>query len=569
MSPIRFLKWIQAACFPAILISLWTFNIFGFNEPNLKQSGNKKPFQHDVAVTVKLVQVYVTDKEGQPITDLKKDDFLIYDQGKLKEITEFEKHLLSLPEVMRKPTVKKNALPENAKTPPAKALPERKKTEAAPASSKMNRKFILFFDFAFNNAKGILKSKEAALHFMDTKLLPEDKVAVLSYAIPHGLTVHEFLTANHPKAREVIESFGAKEIAGRAHNVELKYWINAGGDKEARYPQADYSVRFSLGVRQLGYERNIYKQQARHFSTCIEELSKALRYIPGYKNIFFFSSGIAGSILYGKPTFPKMHTQLADGLGETAFRDKYENMLKGLSSSNSIVHTISTEEYDTLAHRDADIQGATALKRMSKESGGRHYGNISDYETIMEELQNRTGSYYVLGYYVSEKWDGRYHKLDVKVKKKGCKVHAQGGYYERKPFTEYSKLEKQLHLVDLALNERPLFQDPVHFPLEAVWNPDDEATALKLKLSLPEWSLGEISGKEVEIVSLIFDEKDDVAGMQREPADFSKQAAWEFQHTSHFSVPPGKYRCRVVIRNLQTGQAAVGACKVDIPDTKK
>jgi len=35
-----------------------------------------------------------------------------------------------------------------------------------PPRELLNRKFFLLFDFAYNNAKGILKAKQAALHFI-------------------------------------------------------------------------------------------------------------------------------------------------------------------------------------------------------------------------------------------------------------------------------------------------------------------------------------------------------------------------------------------------------------------
>ena len=52
--------------------------------------------EHDVTVTLNLVQVYVTDKEGNPVTDLEKDDFEITDKGKHKPITDFEKQVLAV-----------------------------------------------------------------------------------------------------------------------------------------------------------------------------------------------------------------------------------------------------------------------------------------------------------------------------------------------------------------------------------------------------------------------------------------------------------------------------------------
>jgi hypothetical protein len=121
--------------------------------------------------------------------------------------------------------------------------------------------------------------------------------------------------------------------------------------------------------------------------------------------------------------------------------------------------------------------------------------------------------------------------------------------------------------VDLALTERPLFQDPIHFLLEAISSTGNEDYNLMLKLKIPKENLNEISGKKVEIVSLIFDENDNVVELEREELDFSKQSAKEFHYTSQLSVPPGRYKCRVVIRNLETGRGAVGASSVEIPDS--
>ncbi|MGB7294437.1 MAG: hypothetical protein WBC70_02525, partial [Candidatus Aminicenantales bacterium] len=120
--------------------------------------------RHEVAVTLKLVQVYVTDKKGNPVLDLSKDDFIVYDEGQKQALTEFERHVLRLP------GGKEETPPEVVETP------------APPARDLMPRKFFLFLDFAFNNAKGIDKTKEAALHFIDTQLQPTDEVGLLSYS---------------------------------------------------------------------------------------------------------------------------------------------------------------------------------------------------------------------------------------------------------------------------------------------------------------------------------------------------------------------------------------------------
>jgi hypothetical protein len=37
----------------------------------------QRPIEHQVAVTRKLIQVYVTDRKGNPVTDLGRDDFTV------------------------------------------------------------------------------------------------------------------------------------------------------------------------------------------------------------------------------------------------------------------------------------------------------------------------------------------------------------------------------------------------------------------------------------------------------------------------------------------------------------
>ncbi len=53
--------------------------------------------RHEVAVILKLVQVYVADKKGSFVQGLRKDDFLLFDEGRKMPITEFEEHTLSFP----------------------------------------------------------------------------------------------------------------------------------------------------------------------------------------------------------------------------------------------------------------------------------------------------------------------------------------------------------------------------------------------------------------------------------------------------------------------------------------
>jgi hypothetical protein len=63
-----------------------------------QQKGAQKELQHEVAVTLKLIQIFVTDQERNPVTDLKKEDFFLWDNGEQLKITDLETHFTILPQ---------------------------------------------------------------------------------------------------------------------------------------------------------------------------------------------------------------------------------------------------------------------------------------------------------------------------------------------------------------------------------------------------------------------------------------------------------------------------------------
>src|SRR5512136_2377037 len=59
------------------------------------QVPQQPPLKYEVSVTLKLIQVYVTDKSGRPVRDLTKNEFTLMDNGKPVTISAFERHDLA------------------------------------------------------------------------------------------------------------------------------------------------------------------------------------------------------------------------------------------------------------------------------------------------------------------------------------------------------------------------------------------------------------------------------------------------------------------------------------------
>lgn len=547
-----------------------------FSIPNPEQEVQEQE-RHEVTVTLKLIQVYVTDREGRPAMDLELKDFELFDNGKRKELTEFEKYMRSLRPIEKR----------REKKPVDRIYsPKHTPTEDTQPSLEMNRKFFFFFDFAFNNRKGIEKSKEAALHFIDTKLQPTDEIGLISYSLLNSLSLHEFLTTNHHKVREAIEGIGIEKVLGYANDVEEQFWRNTlkiSAPDASEYHQSLDNMKFTgdtqfqkMREQATNMDREAFRKQVSSFTAKMSELAKALRYIPGHKHIILFSTGIPTSYLYGIPapfgvsdTYRRdLDVNIEDNLGDTARRIKFENMLKELAASNSQFYTLDTEDLKETIMKDERMMGGETMKRMAKTTGGKYYGRVHNYEEIMEEIQDVTSSYYVLGYYIGEQWDGKYHRIQVNIKKKGYEVRTQSGYFNPKPFSEYSDVEKQIHLIDMALNQRSYFEDPIRFYLEPVINFEREKNNLLLLSKISAEDLQKISSGKTELVCLVFNEADTIVGFEKEEVDFSDLSEKDFVHTSVMTIPPGAYKCRVVIRNLKNGKGAIGLSSVYIPQQK-
>ena len=494
---------------------------------------DEKPLQlnlhHDVDVTLKLIQVYVFDKEGNAVTDLELTDFILLDNGEKKTLTEFEKHILKKSE--------KTTDLEQTLLPPS-------------STSRMNRKFFLLFDFAFNNIAGIKRSKTAALHFIDTQLLRDDEVGILSYSATQGLTLHEYLTRDRERIRHVVENIEASEVLKSAVDGRGAKWealagvaMSFGGEGKNGLGGLAGEEEAERFLRGRDFNRGIYKRQTLDFSSRMKELAQSLRYIPGYKHIVLFSGGILNFIV---------------NQGEV--RSEIENMIEELDASSSPVYSVNVAGSGVRSNEPEYYRSDHSLRDISKLTGGKYFENIGNVEGIMEDIQNLTSAYYVLGYYIDEKWDGKRHSIKVKVKQRGYDIYAQKGFFNPKPFSKYSKYEKMLHLIDLAVSENPYFQNPMSFSLTTVPFIKKGDPYLLLLTKIPRNRLEEAMGNELEIISLVFDDDNNLVEMRKSNVNLEKLKREIFYYTA-FHLLPGSYMCKIVVRDHNTGAGAVASSK--------
>jgi VWFA-related protein len=543
--------------------------------------------QYEVTVSLKLVQVYVTDRSGQPVADLNKDEFIVFDEGRPIAVTDFERHTIALP----------NAGPNQPRPPVEKLV-----TAALPGAQLLHRRFFLFFDFAYNSPRGLNKAREAALHFIDSEVRPDDELGLISYSALKGLVVHEYLTTDHHKIRSTVGAIGTKAFAGRAEDIEEEYWRQSGQGGTDGYNSTPSGLVPSLNPATES-RRAESKNQAEDYLEKMTSLAKALRYIAGQKQVILFSTGLPSSLIYGHSV-----GKASDGLGKSKFetgdfklQTQNEDMYKEFSAANCTLYAFDTREaakvpslfnFDeqalldgkreayrdtfttdgvfsdsTALFRNEKLTGRDTLMRFSDITGGKYFSNINEFQKNLGEVKNLTGTYYVLGYSVSEQTDGRFHDVRVEVRRKGCRVRAQAGYYSPKPFREYSDLERRLHLFDLALNGRSPFGAPVTMAATALFFPSSGGTRVQLLSRIPSEVMAKFSAKSLEFVAVILDGRNDVVSFERSQASLKEPGDNDAVITSGADLNPGSYKCRVIARDLESGMTCLASVAVAIPES--
>jgi VWFA-related protein len=398
----------------------------------------------------------------------------------------------------------------------------------------LSRKFIFLIDYVQNGFEGVGKAKAAAREFLDTKVGPDDEVGLFSLSTWSGLTLHQYLTKDHDKVRSALKKL--RDLPGGGGSVA------AGGDLIGmELLNADVLAPHGAHAGPSG--RDIFLE--------ITEWAKALRAIPGQKNIILFSQGFGtGAVRPGR-------------LNNVLF----ETMARSLASANAPVFTIDTSP-QVAPTGTGPVPSITltevSLDYLAKTTGGKFMGHVNYSARIATDIQDATANYYVLGYYIPAAWDGKYHDVKVEVRKPGYTVHAQRGYFNPVPFEKLTPIEKHLHLLEIALGETPSARQTPAFPLAALQFPGAGGPATLLLSEIPE-VLREAVGEPAEFVSLVLNDSSAIVDGKRAEIEWTGLRTGRVYQYGTAALAPGRYECRAVLRNLDDGRAAVGACAIEVP----
>ncbi len=398
-----------------------------------------------------------------------------------------------------------------SKVPPVETKP----SEAGPKQIPVNRKFYLLFDYYRSDIWGINTSKKSAVHFIETQLLPSDEISILIYSKTRGLVVHGYLTKDHIQAVESI-----KNIKG--------------------IPNRSSSSDSSMDV-----------VHASAYIIALKDFCQAINNIQGNKSLVLFSAGIDNSLLYN-PDYPEI-------------RYDFEELSKDMADSNLSLFAVNTGgTRDFLSH--GRRTGDQTLRLLSDSSGGQYFSNVQYQKAIAEGIQKVTGNYYVLGFNISQAWDGKFHEIKVNVNRPGCRLHIQRGYYNPKTFDKLTKFEKKLQLLELAFGKDYIYEEPAVTAMSAFSCMDNNQQFLILAAEIFPDQLTGIFEEEAEIWAFVSDEDNNRTEFNLGNVEKSFPLEGRVIPYTVLPISAGTYKCRMVFRNKKTGKGVVAGTQVTIPE---
>ena len=102
------------------------------------------------------------------------------------------------------------------------------------------------------------------------------------------------------------------------------------------------------------------------------------------------------------------------------------------------------------------------LTSLAGETGGRAFTDSNDFGEAFTRVQRDMSAYYLLGYSSTNPTkDGRFRRVQVRVKREGLRVEARPGYYAARDFAHTNRGDRETQLEEQLWSEVSATDIPV------------------------------------------------------------------------------------------------------------
>ena len=530
------------------------------------QLPGQQPPVFEAEAALMEVEVRVTNGKGQPVTDLRKEDFELLENGRPQEVSTFEI-------VAGHATGLDVAAPREGETPGESA--------SAQAEAALGRTTFVYVATR-GRREDRLQIYEAVSTFVDENLVPGVLVSIEGSPF----------TSKKSELRERLREMLARGSGGRTGAsfvdtlaVDLaREDIQYNTDLEALVEDAN--EEFAEDLEEIA-DRAAFYRRLRMYEYI--DLIRALGIYPGRKVVVLFSTGLPVDednldimkVLEDEATRNRVRFYVSDVSRLTA--EPPGGDAEGRGDFSSLMGDAENNGFLAMANRRQDNQDG--LYELAQRTGGRAVLNSNDFGEVFEVVNRESRDYYLIGYYPSDaEQRGRLRRIQVRVKRKGLRVSHQRGYYEERPFKMMSRSERNLRMHQALTFDTPYTDLPLRADHELFRNSGGSITLVyavglhtrdipaasvkrgkKVKLTVVAQATAKRAEGSPPSVPVIderrFEMTVDSAALER----LSDNPNSWLHYGSQMQLKPGDYDWKVIVRDDNSGVLGSFQTQVRIP----
>jgi len=528
------------------------------------------------------VDAVVTDKKGNPVTDLSAGDFTILEDGKPQQVVNFE--TITIPEApvgkpAPRPPVSINRRPED----------------------RTGRTFVIVFDDLQMTRYQANIAKRAVAEFLTSGTREGDRVMLV--ATGGGAWWSTRMMAGRDELIAMLKRLDGRLIPDNAPDRVSDYEamrIQAYNDPEVtgrvrrRFESLGVALTSNVGSRG-GASDSLYggnddpfvrsrasevyfRAVTRNRLTLqvVVRLLDSLQSTKGRKSVILVSQGF----IYDPNLTEFKGVVTASRRGNAAVYFLDTRGLEGLSSLYSAEFQSSTDTRDIGAAILDQTLASEGSEAIASDTGGFTVKNSNDLTKGIQRIANETQMYYLLGYDPSNTArDGRFRKIEVKLNRKGLNVRARRGYYA--PFDGPQKEKKggPDPVMQQALDS-PFEMDEIQVRMTAYVQ--DEAllgkinTLVATDVDIRSFGFVEEGGRLLDTLDFLlivahretgeFFQYNQKVEMRLLPATRERLKQTWYPILRDFELAPGGYQAKIVVRDKNNGRVGTVVHDFEVPD---
>lgn len=542
-------------------------------------SSQDTPATFKVRVNNVLVRVVVRDLHGKVVSNLKKEDFQLYDGKKLQIITSFATE-----------TPSTHAVPLTTSPVPGSSSSEG--DPAAVKAAALPQRFVsMVFDDVHMSMEDAVFVRDSATRFFGA-LAPSDRVAMYTTSgqltqdftddhallakallgiVPRPLTIHTSSDCPDMTYYEADLIANKNDLQAMAVATDETLQCAFNGDRTMQ--AAAQTMAQAAAQRAISEGDNETEYTYRH----LEEIIRRMTSLPGQRILVLVSPGfILSTLQYEASQMVDRATRANVVINTIDERGLYVPDLMG-DIANPPNDGIRTAGYKSMYRVSAQGAQETVLAELADGTGGTFYHNRNDVDEAMREAGAAPAVSYVLGFSPQNlKFDGRFHTLRVALTtREKFNIQARHGYFAPRSVADPDEVAKE------EIREALFSQEEVHdipVDLQTQYFKKDQAEARLAVLthldvkSIRFRKASDRNNDQLTIVTGIFDENGQyVTGVQKtidmklRDTTYERLSRSGLTVKSSFDVKPGTYLVRLVVRDAEGAQMAARNGAVVIP----